>query len=193
MSEIIGEQQEEREEQIPKTPRESIRIYKERIAERGFYSDETEPHNNEVFEMKADVKTIINALIASGKFELDLDRGEENRLTDVAHNIGIQIANWIVHDSKNNYALNLKTATGKDSIHSEDVIKRVKEGWVYSTLHIGSHETPARPNENYLYALEDLLDVAEANKIPMATTHRIKREDKSPGYYHVEYDPSKEE
>jgi len=161
-----GKNKMEQNETVPKTIRESIDRCREKLREEG-YTQENQPCDNHPFRMKADIDTIRRSLLSSGKFASTDSRSDlwtelygENRLRSIPHGTAVNLKNGIY-----------------DDVRSDEIA----EGWIYSTIHFACYnpdgtrwELRSKETrfESTLDTIEDLLSVAEANRIPMKTIHR---------------------
>ena len=133
---------------IPKTIRESLEIYRKRLAEHnGEYEIGYYPDDNHTFWMEADEEIVKIALIDSGKFVL---------MKDCPPNWG---------------KCNLRHVQSKTKMNHQTELGNAPEGLTISTLHPPYPHIPNWDQIGYINTLEDLLIIAKKNKIPMGTYH----------------------
>ncbi len=133
----------------PKTIRESIEIYRKRISETG-YNQKYAPYDNHKVGMHASPEVARDALLSSGKFQLleysRYARGKYQMQSSI-HGTLVLVANEVTEGD-------------------------YPEGWTGLTLHPDKCKDDNSDMICLLNTLEDLLDVAESNKIAMQTEHR---------------------
>ena len=165
-------------ENIPNTVRESIDICRMKLEEEG-YSQWSQPYDNHPFRMNGKTEEIRDALVSSGMFEV--------------RDKGISRGTYVLRNLNHGTKINLETNFFDDI---EEIQEEIAKGWVYSTIHFGSEfkdeeigqglaedgKIDLTPFLKFLKTIEDLLSVAEVNRIPMKTIHKQNRKRHEVGY-----------
>jgi len=138
----------------PKTIKESIDFWRrENAKHKEKYISSGAPSDNHEFCMDGDAETVRDALINSGKFELrehDPDTRGKYQLNHLPEKTIVLVAN-------RGFPIG---------------VIQVPEGWTLSTIN-RNYEYGGWGLQGYLDTLDDLLVVAEENKISMKTHHRV--------------------